>query len=171
VRGGEVSARARAANLGRSYLALSPLGRERFLRILAAEFDVGRVAVDAACRRLAEATDDVARGKAERDLRKTLEPPRVRLLTQFNALPDGVKFLVDMRAELMVLARQDPLLAGLEQDLKGLLAVWFDIGFLELKSITWDAPASLLEKLMAYEAVHEIRGWRDLKNRLEADRR
>jgi malonyl-CoA decarboxylase len=171
VRGGEVSARARAANLGRSYLALSPLGRERFLRILAAEFDVGRVAVDAACRRLAEAADDVARGKAERELRKTLEPPRVRLLTQFNALPEGVKFLVDMRAELMILARQDPLLAGLEQDLKGLLAGWFDIGFLELKSITWDAPASLLEKLMAYEAVHEIRGWRDLKNRLEADRR
>jgi malonyl-CoA decarboxylase len=51
------------------------------------------------------------------------------------------------------------------------LADWFDIGFLELKRITWDSPAALLEKLIAYEAVHEIRGWNDLKNRLEADRR
>jgi len=62
-------------------------------------------------------------------------------------------------------------LRGLADDLRDLLANWFDIGFLELQRITWDAPASLLEKLMAYEAVHEIRGWTDLKNRLEADRR
>ena len=60
---------------------------------------------------------------------------------------------------------------GLAEDLRELLANWFDIGFLELKRITWDSPAALLEKLMAYEAVHEIRGWNDLKNRLEADRR
>jgi malonyl-CoA decarboxylase len=55
--------------------------------------------------------------------------------------------------------------------LKRLLANWFDIGFLELKRITWESPAALLEKLMVYEAVHEIRGWTDLKNRLDADRR
>ena len=60
---------------------------------------------------------------------------------------------------------------GLADDLRGLLANWFDIGFLELKRITWESPAALLEKLMAYEAVHEIRGWTDLKNRLDADRR
>jgi malonyl-CoA decarboxylase len=52
-----------------------------------------------------------------------------------------------------------------------LLASWFDVGFLELARITWDAPAALLEKLIVYEAVHEIRSWADLKNRLEADRR
>src|SRR4029079_14309769 len=62
-------------------------------------------------------------------------------------------------------------LQPLEQDLKALLAGWFDIGFLELRRITWEAPAALLEKLIVYEAVHEIRGWTDLKNRLEADRR
>jgi malonyl-CoA decarboxylase len=65
----------------------------------------------------------------------------------------------------------DPALRGLADDLRDLLANWFDIGFLELQRITWDSPASLLEKLMAYEAVHEIRGWTDLKNRLDADRR
>jgi malonyl-CoA decarboxylase len=93
------------------------------------------------------------------------------LLRQFNALPEGVKFLVDRRAELIDIAGRDPALRGLADDLREVLANWFDIGFLELRRITWDAPAALLEKLMAYEAVHEIRGWTDLKNRLEADRR
>jgi malonyl-CoA decarboxylase len=100
-----------------------------------------------------------------------LEPPRLKLLTQFNALPDGVKFLVDMRAELMRLGRENGELQALEKDLKRLLAGWFDVGFLELRRITWQAPAALLEKLIDYEAVHEIRSWTDLKNRLDSDRR
>ncbi len=169
-RGGEVSARARAADLGRTYLALNPVGRERFLRILAEGFDVDRAAVDASCAALV-GKDGAERLRAERALRRALEAPRVKLLTQFNALPEGVKFLVDMRAELMALSRDDVVLGALEQDLKALLAHWFDIGFLELRRITWEAPAALLEKLIVYEAVHEIRGWTDLKNRLEADRR
>jgi malonyl-CoA decarboxylase len=169
-RGGEVSARARAADLGRTYLALNATGRARFLRVLAESFDIDQEAVDACCAALA-GTSGAARRRAERALRQALEAPRVKLLTQFNALPEGVKFLVDMRAELLALARDDALLAALEQDLKSLLASWFDIGFLELRRITWEAPAALLEKLIVYEAVHEIRGWTDLKNRLEADRR
>jgi malonyl-CoA decarboxylase len=59
----------------------------------------------------------------------------------------------------------------LERELSGLLALWFDVGFLELQRITWDSPASLLERLIAYEAVHAIRSWEDLRNRLDSDRR
>ena len=170
-RGGVVSARARAADLGRTYLALNATGRMRFLHLLAEEFDVDHGAVAALGERFCSTRNDDERRKLERQLRASLDPPRIKLLTQFNALPEGVKFLVDMRAELMPLGRNDPVLAGLELDLKGLLASWFDVGFLELKRITWDAPAALLEKLIVYEAVHEIRSWTDLKNRLEADRR
>jgi malonyl-CoA decarboxylase len=171
-RGGEVSARARAASLGRAYLALSKEGRKRFLGILAREFDIDRHAVDEAAERLRKADGNAAaRHQAERALRQALVAPRVRLLTQFNGLPEGIKFLVDLRAELLPLAKGDPALEGLEGDLKSLLAAWFDIGFLELRRITWDSPAALLEKLMAYEAVHEIHGWNDLKNRLDSDRR
>ncbi|HYM02810.1 MAG TPA: malonyl-CoA decarboxylase [Stellaceae bacterium] len=170
-RGGAVSARARAADLGRTYLALNGTGRERFLRLLAEEFDVDHATVMALSGRLRQADDEHARRAVERELHAALEPPRVKLLTQFNALPEGVKFLVDMRAELMTLAAGDGALVGLELDLKRLLAGWFDVDFLELKRITWDAPAALLEKLIVYEAVHEIRSWADLKNRLEADRR
>src|SRR5918912_665229 len=170
-RGGEVTARARAAELGRTYLALNEAGRGRFLRLLASEFDTDHEAVNRCCAALAAAVEPAERIAAERALRVALLPPRVTLLRQFNALPEGVKFLVDRRAELIAIANGDPVLRGLADDLRDLLANWFDIGFLELRRITWDAPASLLEKLMAYEAVHEIRGWTDLKNRLEADRR
>ncbi|WP_448202964.1 malonyl-CoA decarboxylase [Azospirillum sp. sgz302134] len=170
-RGGEVSARARAAQLGRTYLALDPKGRRNFLMMLARDFDVDRAAVDQAMAVFLAATDPVARGHAERALRRALEPPRLRLLTQFNGLPEGVKFLVDLRAELMEMARGEPLLQALEDDLKSLLRNWFDVGFLEMHRITWDSPASLLEKLIKYEAVHEISGWQDLKDRLDSDRR
>ncbi|MBK1837926.1 malonyl-CoA decarboxylase [Azospirillum sp. YIM B02556] len=170
-RGGEVSARARAAQLGRTYLALDPQGRRNFLLMLARDFDVDRDAVAEAMATFQAAADPVARGHAERALRRALEPPRLRLLTQFNALPEGVKFLVDLRAELMEMARGEPLLQALEDDLKNLLRAWFDVGFLEMHRITWDSPASLLEKLIKYEAVHEISGWQDLKDRLDSDRR
>ena len=170
-RGGEVTARARAADLGRTYLSLDADGRERFLQLLAGEFDVDRHEIDRCCKALVNASGADQRAATERALRAALEPPRITLLRQFNALPEGVKFLVDRRAELIDLGQRDTLFIGLEGDLKRLLANWFDIGFLELKRITWESPAALLEKLMAYEAVHEIRGWTDLKNRLEADRR
>ena len=171
-RGGEVSARARAAALGRAYLNLDETGRQRFLRVLAEDFDVDEVRVDAALDAVRAATDPPQRRKAEAELKKVLEAPRVRLLTQFNGLPEGIKFLVDMRAELLGLARRDPIFKPLEADLKGLLTSWFDVGLLELHQITWDsAPASLLERLIAYEAVHAIQSWDDLKNRLASDRR
>jgi malonyl-CoA decarboxylase len=170
-RGGGVTARARAADLGRTYLSLDPSGRERFLQLLAREFDVDHDEIRRRCEALIEASEPGERTTGERALRAALDPPRITLLRQFNALPEGVKFLVDRRAELLDLGERDPLLSGLEEDLKRLLANWFDIGFLELQRITWESPAALLEKLMVYEAVHEIRGWTDLKNRLDADRR
>ena len=95
----------------------------------------------------------------------------MRLLTQFTTIPDGMKFLVDLRATLLDRLKGDAYLTALDSDLKALLANWFDIGFLELQRIDWHSPAVLLERLVGYEAVHEIRSWSDLKNRLDSDRR
>lgn len=170
-RGGEVSARARSAMLGQAYASLNPKGKERFLQLMADEFDTDHAAVDAAAGRLHKAASPDARAAAERALRKALDAPRRTLLTQFTTLPNGVKFLVDMRAELSSMAKGNQALRGLESDLKFLLKRWFDVGFLELQRITWDSPASILEKIIAYEAVHAIRSWDDLKNRLDSDRR
>jgi len=170
-RGGEVTARARAAEIGRAYLALSPTGRRRFLNLLADNFGPDRGRIDAAIAAYQAAEDRAAVSAAVVDLREAAVPARVRLLTQLTTLPDGFKFLVDLRAELLQHLPDDPSLAGLDRDLQTLFTSWFDIGLLTLDRITWESPAALLEKLIAYEAVHEIRSWTDLKNRLDADRR
>ncbi len=178
--GGEVSARARAADLGRTYLGLNEVGRKRFLQLLAQAYDVDERAIKQGINAWnelhryddkADVNVDELRRSALAALRESLMPPRVRLLAQFNDLPQGIKFLVDMRAELINLARKDSALKGLDDDLKGLLTSWFDVGFLDLQCITWDAPASLLEKLARYEAVHPVKSWIDIKNRLASDRR
>ena len=179
-RGGAVSERARAADLGHTYSGLNAVGRRRFLELLARDYGVDAKAVSAAASAWLALVpsgagcpgDRVARCQAvQSDLRAALTPPRVQLLSRFTTLPNGVKFLVDMRAELIPLARADPQLKGLDGDMKRLFASWFDVGFLELRGITWDAPASLLEKLAEYEAVHAIESWSDIKNRLAPDRR
>ncbi len=170
--GDEASARARAAGLGRLYAGLNATGRARFLAELAAGFDTDRAAVDAAMEAARRAgTDPAARRAAERALRAALEPRWRALLGRFTTLPDGVKFLVDLRAEMLRAVPDDPSIAPLADDLREMLARWFDIGLLELRRIDWRSPASLLEKLIAYESVHAIRSWDDLKNRLDSDRR
>jgi malonyl-CoA decarboxylase len=169
-RGGEVSARGRAALLAAAYRGLALPERVAFLRTLAA-FDADPKAVEAAIAGWSAAADPVERAAAKARLRRALEAPRIRLLQQFAAIPDGVKLLVDLREDLLRAAEGDPLLAALEADLKALLAAWFDWGFLELRRIDWNSPAALLEKLIRYEAVHRIESWVDLKNRLDSDRR
>lgn len=170
-RGGEVSARTRAAELGESYLILNGEGRKRFLQLLANEFDVNDQAIEDLIARRLLCTDAEERRRLNLELRNQLVPPRARLLTQFNELEEGVKFLVDLRAELLPLTADDPALKALDLDLLRLLCSWFDVGFLDLQRITWETPAALLEKLIKYEAVHAIQSWQDLKNRLRDDRR
>jgi malonyl-CoA decarboxylase len=172
--GGEVSQRARAADVGRIYLGLNAEGRRNFFLLLAKDYGVDQEELALAMedwQKLYPDGDVLSRGAIESRMCEVLLSPRSRLLSRFNTLPEGVKFLVDMRAELIELARSDPMLKCLDDELRRLLASWFDVGFLELKSISWDAPASLLEKLAQYEAVHAVRHWSDIKNRLAADRR
>lgn len=169
--GGEVSARARAARLAETYLGLNDAGRHRFLKLIALEFgpDPAKVATAHAAYQKAVGTPE--QWKAEAAMRGAMRSSRIRILTQFNAIPQGVKFLVDLRADLLRYLENDRELAVLDRELESRLSAWFDVGFLELQRITWNSPAALLEKLIEYEAVHEIRSWTDLKNRLDSDRR
>jgi len=169
--GGEVAARGRAAKLGETYLGLDDAGRHEFLRRIALEFGPDPVKVEAAHRAYQAAVGTPGQWEAEAALRAALRSGRIRILTQFNALPQGVKFLVDLRADLLRFLARDAELAVLDRELESRLTAWFDVGFLELQRITWNSPAALLEKLIQYEAVHEIRSWSDLRNRLDSDRR
>lgn len=110
-------------------------------------------------------------GQAEIRLRRAMLSPRTRLLQRFAAFPEGMRFLVDLRAELLPHCKADQRLLPLDAELESLFSTWFDVAFLELRRISWDSPASLIEKLIKYEAVHAIRGWSDVKNRLDSDRR
>lgn len=170
-RGGEMSARTRAAELGEAYLILNSVGRKRFLELLAVEYDIDNNAVEEKIEQRRNCEDPHDCRELTLQLRNLLVPPRTKLLRQFNELQEGVKFLVDLRAELLPLARNNPELTALDQDIHRLLCSWFDVGFLDLQRITWKTPAALLEKLIEYEAVHAIQSWQDLKNRLRDDRR
>jgi malonyl-CoA decarboxylase len=108
---------------------------------------------------------------AEVRLRKSTVSPRRRLLQRFSVFPEGIQFLVNMRAEILPLLKSDKRLLALDAEMEYMFSTWFDVGFLELKRISWDSPASLIEKLIKYEAVHDIKSWADVKNRLDSDRR
>jgi malonyl-CoA decarboxylase len=100
-----------------------------------------------------------------------VEPPRQELLRRLNRAPSGTAALVAMRGDLLGLLKERPHLKAVDADFRHLLYSWFNRGFLRLERIDWRSPAQVLEKLIAYEAVHEIRGWDDLRRRLADDRR
>ncbi|SHI22527.1 malonyl-CoA decarboxylase domain-containing protein [Pollutimonas bauzanensis] len=95
----------------------------------------------------------------------------LRLFRRLYAQADSLHLLVELRADMLRWRNQVAGLTVLERELEGLLSSWFDVGMLELRPITWDSPASLLEKLIQYEAVHEIRSWEELRHRVADHRR
>ncbi len=104
-------------------------------------------------------------------LARAVESPRQELFRRINTAPGGTAAIVHMRAALLSRRDLDPELRALEADLKHLLTSWFNRGFLQFERIEWRTPAAILEKLIEYEAVHEIHGWDDLRRRLDQDRR
>lgn len=169
--------RARVAEIGAAYLLLSDAGKDRFFDLLATSYGVDEDAVSEALRRrTASSTDDVVLAEIDAQLRRSLEPSRVRLFRYFSGLDNGVKFLVDLRADarrLRTTNDQAPPTGRkvLDSELRDLLSSWFDIGLLQLERITWSTSAEVLEKLIEYEAVHDINSWDHLKRRLAQDRR
>ena len=170
-RGGEVTARANTADLGRTYLSLNEDGRLKFLKMLADDFALDDKKLGTLAKKYTQVDDNAEKLQLQNDLRQALLSPRSVILRQFTALPDGFKFLINLRSDLLPLVGKGLNLRGVEADLKAILAGWFDIGLLDMAEITWNSPASLLEKLIEYEAVHSVTSWNDLKNRLDADRR
>ncbi len=170
-KGGEVSTRARAAELGKAYLGLNDEGRQKFLSLLITDFSVDHDKVRSTAEALFTDLSEERRNEVELELREQLTPPYRILLRQFNALPQGIKFLVDLRFDVMRLSKENPDLKPINDVLQNQLRSWFDIGFLELKKLDWNSSAALLEKLIEYEAVHRVESWVDLQHRLGDNRR
>jgi malonyl-CoA decarboxylase len=164
---GEASGAAVARELHATLRELDADGRAALYRFLAENFCPDAAQLRSAAEAwLAEQTPDNAARLAA-----VAEPPRQELLRRMNMTTGGTAALVETRREVLNRLREEPPLKPLEADLKHLLASWFNRGFLELRRIDWQTPAAVLEKLIEYEAVHEIQGWDDLRRRLAADRR
>jgi malonyl-CoA decarboxylase len=105
-------------------------------------------------------------------LAETVESPRLELLRRLNLAPGGTASLVHMRENLLGRLQANPAFQSIDRDFSHLFSSWFNRGFLVLVRISWSSPASILEKIIEYEAVHEIQGWDDLRRRLDPhDRR
>src|SRR6201996_731260 len=164
---GEASGALVARELHSVLRALDASGRHGFQRYLATGFQPDGTALRAAAESyLADATAEAAAALAQ-----AADPPRQELLRRMNMAPGGTAALVAMRSEITAYLHDEPELKLLDADLKHLFASWFNRGFLELRRIDWQSPAAILDKLIAYEAVHEIQGWDDLRRRLAPDRR
>ncbi len=105
-------------------------------------------------------------------LQAAVEGPRQEFFRRLNLAPGATAGIVALRRDLLQHPASDSALAAVDADLRHLLSSWFNRGFLVLRRIDWQTPAAILEKIIAYEAVHAIKGWDDLRRRLDpADRR
>ena len=164
---GEAAGVVLAAEVLAQYRELSAEGRLAFFQHMAAGYNPDPAEVLSA----AEAYAGDQSPPTLAALFDTVEPPRQELLRRLNMAPGGTECLVKMRADLLELLREHPELRSIDTDFRHLLGSWFNRGFLVLRRIDWSTPASLLEKIIAYEAVHQIDSWDDLRRRVEPEDR
>jgi malonyl-CoA decarboxylase len=164
---GEASGAALAREALEAYGLLSGPALSAFFDVLAQGFSPDPDAVESAAGAYRQ---DASQANLIR-LQQVVESPRQELFRRLNLTTGGTATLVEMRRRVLRDLREQPQWAGIDADLSHLLSSWFNRGFLSLQRIDWRTPALVLEKLMQYEAVHAIQGWRDLRRRLESDRR
>ena len=164
---GEASVVALARGALDAFARLDGGGRREFFRFLADELGPEPAALE----RAVEAYREAPGPETAAALARAAEPPRRELLGLLNTSPNGMSDLLAMREALLDALPAHPELRPLDEDFLYLLRAWFNRGFLELRRIDWRTPAFVLEKIIEYEAVHEILDWEDLQRRLEADRR
>src|SRR5665213_1309313 len=166
---GEASGTAMAREVLDRYHHLDEAGRVSFFETLARDYGPDREKLAEAIETWrAQPSDDDAS-----DLHFASEPRRQELIRRLNRAPGGTSELVAMRADLLRLNKNGHReLAAVDRDVAHLLASWFNRGFLVLRRIDWSTPANILEKIIRYEAVHEISDWDDLRRRIDlVDRR
>jgi malonyl-CoA decarboxylase len=165
---GEASGTAMARDVLDRYHHLDQDGRLAFFATLARDYGPDREKLSQAIETWrAQPSDDDAS-----DLHFASEPRRQELIRRLNRAPGGTGELVAMRADLLNVLKSNKDLGALDRDIVHLLSSWFNRGFLVLRKIDWSSPANILEKIIRYEAVHEIRDWDDLRRRIDpADRR
>ncbi len=160
---GEASGVARARELLDAYTSASAEVKLQFLTLLAERFGADPKRIDEAITRyVADPGPELAF-----QLHEAAEPRLQELLRRLNLAPGGTAVLVRMREDVLQKIPGHPELRRVDADFKHLFVSWFNRGFLVLRRIDWSTPASILEKIIQYEAVHEIKGWQELRARLD----
>ena len=167
----EVEGGLRAKGVASWYAQAAPNERRDMWLLMSEQFVADAQKTQVAQAQFAAAVGTPDQAVAEVRYRRATVSPRRRLLQRFSAFPEGIRFLVDLRADMLPHLKGDKRLAALDVEMEYMFSTWFDVGFLDLRRISWDSPASLIEKLIKYEAVHDIKSWSDVKNRLDSDRR
>ena len=167
----EVEGGRRARGVALWYAQAAPNERRDMWLLMSEQFVADAEKTKLAQAQFAAAVGTPDEAAAEVHYRRATVSPRRRLLQRFSAFPEGIRFLVDLRADMLPLLKTDKRLQALDVEMEYMFSTWFDVGFLDLRRISWDSPASLIEKLIKYEAVHDIKSWADVKNRLDSDRR
>ncbi len=164
---GEVSGAAVAHEALHAYRDLPAVARPAFYTQLATAFTPDQAALRVVCE--AYIADPSPTHLAQ--LQAIAEPPLQKLCQRLNQTPGGTAALIDVRRHVLAGLAEHPEWHVIDAVLGRLFHSWFNRGFLTLQRIDWHTPAFVLEKLIEYEAVHEISGWRDLRRRLQSDRR
>ncbi len=164
----EVQGMVLAQQILNRYHAMEDADKKAFFLMLAQDMDIQPDQVRAAL----DAYEEERTKATYRAFVEAAEAPRQEMLRRLNQIPGATGQLVAMRADLLKLVRAHPELAPVDLDFRHLFASWFNRGFLVLRPVNWDSPAQILEKIIAYEAVHAIDSWDDLRARLQpSDRR
>ena len=124
--------------------------------------------------KVTEAIENYQKTQNDKNLYKlfvTSEGKRRELFKRMNMAPNGISTIVSLREDLLKTLDENKDLVPLDDDLRELFKSWFNPGFLKLAKITWETKAAVLEKIMKYERVHEIKDMDELKRRLGEDRR
>ncbi len=164
----ETSGLALASNILAGFAAMDDEAKLAFFRDISTGLNIDPEAV----RTTLDAYEMAPSKATYRAFMAAAEPRRQELIRRLNSVPGATGALVRMRADLLRLGRGAPELEALDLDFRHLFASWFNRGFLVLRPISWESPAHILDKIIAYEAVHAIDSWDDLRRRLQPkDRR
>ncbi|PRY25151.1 malonyl-CoA decarboxylase [Aliiruegeria haliotis] len=165
---GEVSGIRLASTILQKYKAMKPEQKRAFFTFLNEKLDVDAPRVAGIAQAYAE-DPSIENFTA---LVREAEPQRQELFRRLHQAPGATAEMVASRIDLLGMVKEHPELKRTDMDFVHLLRSWFNRGFLRIEQIDWNTSATLLEKIVAYEAVHEIHDWDDLRRRLHPqDRR
>jgi malonyl-CoA decarboxylase len=156
------------------YQAILIEERPWFFEAVIQKFEINKKEIDKELRLVLtdEGKDSEQWRRGLSGLRRKIESPRIKIFRNFLSISGGLKFLLDLRADVIAAQRQYPVkLEPLDLDIAQLFDLWFQGGFLFLNEITLDSPYRQIRFLKEHDLVHPMANLEEMGSRLGRDRR